>query len=170
MTRIAPLLTLLAVAVLGGALFANNYVNTPAAVPAAASSAAVATVPEPVASPATIPPPPPVLLEDMTYAGRTDDREMTVAVAVTGGRAVAYVCGGSIEVWLQGSVSDGELSMESRNGSATLTGAVTADAAEGTFSTEGDEWSFTAAVTSIEDAAADGRDDVAEVAERLAAD
>ncbi|QJY48757.1 hypothetical protein [Pseudonocardia broussonetiae] len=187
MTRTAPLMTLLAVAALGGGLFATNHLSTPAptAVPVAANAAAPApaapvtgTVPEPAA-----PAPEPQVEEaeaaaeevapapdEAAYAGRTEGRDMTVAVVVTGDDAVAYVCDSDDEVWLRGTVTDGELTMENTAGTATLSGTVDADGAAGTVTVGDDEYAFTAEATDIDEAVAGGREDVADVADRAGMD
>jgi hypothetical protein len=178
MTRTAPLLTLLAVAVLGGGLLATNYATTPA--PAAGPVAAPAAVSAPVAEPAadrqtgTVPAPADVpgvareaaLPEEVAYSGATAGRRMTVAVVVTGDEAVAYVCDADDEVWLRGTVTDGALDLENADGTATLDGAAEADGASGSVTVDGEDWEFTADATSVDDAVADGRDDVADVADR----
>jgi hypothetical protein len=187
MTHKAPLLTLLAVAALGGGLLATNYVVTPvpAAGPAPAAVSAQAapvadrqtgTVPVPgvvVAVPAPAAPEPPAapeetraLPEEIAYSGWTDGRRMTVAVVVTGDEAVAYVCDADDEVWLRGSAADGELDLENADGTAALSGTATADGATGTVTVDGADWAFTADATSVDDALAAGREDVADVADR----
>lgn len=191
MTRTAPLMTLLAVAALGGGLFATNHLSTPAptAVPVAADTAAVpapaapaapatGTVPEPAPEPqveeaeqAEVPaeevaPAP----DEAAYAGRTRGRDMTVAVVVTGADAVAYVCDSDDEIWLRGTVTDGELTMENTDGTAALSGTVDADGAAGTVTVGDDEYAFTADTTDVDDAVADGREDVADVADRAGMD
>lgn len=205
MTRTAPLMTLLAVAALGGGLFATNHLSTPAptAVPVAANAVAAAPaapVPAPVPAAAapvtgTVPEPAAPAPEpqvgaaeeaeaaaadeaaeaaaapgEAAYAGRTQGRDMTVAVVVTGDDAVAYVCDTSDEVWLRGTVADGELTMENADGTATLTGTVDADGAAGTVTVGDDEYAFTADATDVDEAVAGGREDVADVADRAGMD
>ncbi|MBW0113191.1 hypothetical protein I4I84_31280 [Pseudonocardia sp. KRD-182] len=164
MTRTAPLMTLLAVAALGGGLFATNHLSTPAPTcgsgaaeeaAEAAEDAAVDEAAEVAAAPG-----------EAAYAGRTQGRDMTVAVVVTGDDAVAYVCDTSDEVWLRGTVTDGELTMENADGTATLTGTVDADGAAGTVTVGDDEYAFTAGATDVDEAVAGGREDVADVADR----
>lgn len=183
MTRNAPLLTLLAVAVLGGGLFATNYLSTPPvveAVPVAESAAAPAAAPQTGTVPApgvtgTVPAPAPAapaapaeaaLPNEIAYAGWTEGRRMTVAIVVTGDEAVAYVCDARDEVWLRGTATDGELDLENADGTAGLTGTASADGATGTFSLGDDEWTFTTDATDVDDAVAEGREDVADVADR----
>ncbi len=201
MTRIAPYLTLGAVALLGGGLLIANY-TAPAAAPtapvpivAAATGPAGAPVPDPAAGvPAPVPGAPvpgapapadaaggiapgaeaqaPPAAPSAVYAGWTADREMTVAVAVTGGDAVAWICGDGVEVWLRGTVDDdGAVELVSESGRTTLTGiGADADLAgsvlSGSIVTDGEEYFYTAEPVDVDEAVADGRDDVADVAER----
>jgi hypothetical protein len=77
------------------------------------------------------------------YAGRTSGNEVTVAVAVKDGRAVAYVCDGKkVEAWLEGTVADGKLSLKGKD--ATLEGAAGDKAALGNVTVGGKEWPFAA--------------------------
>lgn len=184
MTRTAPLLTLLAVAVLGGGLLATNYVTAaaPVAAPAAVSApvaepaadrqtgtvpapGVVGTVPAPAAAP-EVAQEEAALPEEIAYSGWTDGRRMTVAVVVTGDEAVAYVCDADDEVWLRGTATDGALDLENADGTATLSGLAEADGASGTVTVDGEDWEFSADATSVDDAVAEGRDDVADVADR----
>src|SRR6185503_14032415 len=106
MSRFAPLLTLLAVAVLGGALFTLNVVNSPAnstGTPSAATASLPPAAPPPAAPPATSAPPAAAAVAEKAYAGRSAGNEVTVAIAVKDGRAVGYVCDGKkVEAWLEG--------------------------------------------------------------------
>ncbi len=188
MTRIPPLLTLLAVAVLGAGLFATNYLATPTAPTPLASGAtevvaapaepavpAEPVAPGPVAAPAeTVAPaeaPAPAQAAapaaGTAYAGWTVGMGLTVAMTVVGDEVTAYVCdGGPVEVWLRGSVEDGVLDLSNADG-ATLTGTVDDSWAEGTVTSDGGaQLSFTAEPIEADVAAAAGRGDVAQVAER----
>jgi hypothetical protein len=116
----------------------------------ASATAPGPTVPPPAAAPAaTVPPPPPVApaANQKAYAGRTSGNEVTVAVAVKDGRAVAYVCDGKkVEAWLEGTVSDGKLALKGKD--ATLDGAAGEKAALGTVTVAGKEWPFAAQAVS----------------------
>ncbi|GAA3233178.1 hypothetical protein GCM10017691_28570 [Pseudonocardia petroleophila] len=186
MTRNAPLLTLLAVGVLGGGLFATNHLAAPPAGDAVRVAESATAPGPPAAAPriGTIPAPGVVGVvpdpaaaagadrdagarpDEIAYAGRTEGRPMTVAVVVTGDEAVAYVCDARDEVWLRGTATGGELDLRSADGSATLTGTADADGATGTFTLDGVEWALTAEATDVDAAVAAGRDDVADVADR----
>ena len=53
----------------------------------------------------------------IVYAGRTEDGSAAIAVAVLGGQAAAYFCdGSSVESWLRGTASEGELNLRSKDG------------------------------------------------------
>lgn len=201
MTRIAPYLTLGAVALLGGGLLIANYTGSSTAAPTApVPIVAAATGPEgaPVPAPLAGAPAPadavvdggvddvgggyggvpgggqdaPPAAPSAVYAGWTADREMTVAVAVTGGDAVAWICGDGIEVWLRGTVDDnGAVELVSESGRTTMTGiGADADLAgsvlSGSIVSDGEEYFYTADPVDVAEAVADGRDDVADVAER----
>ena len=152
MRRFAPLLTLLAVAVLGGALLTLNVLGDPAnrtARPTAAAgsepAAAAAQTPAPAPPPTSAPPAAgeaPAVAEK-AYAGRSAGNEVTVAIAVKNGRAVGYVCDGKkIEAWLEGTVSGDTLSLSGKTSS--LTGTLDDKATFGTITVDGKEWPFSA--------------------------
>ncbi|MDQ4118685.1 MAG: hypothetical protein M3235_17240 [Actinomycetota bacterium] len=102
MTRRGPLLTLFAVGVLALALLAGNVVR------GAGPDLAAQQGPEP--PPANAPPGP--FPAEAVYTGRSSGDEVTVAIAVRGGRAAAYVCdGASVEVWLDGAVNGPTLTL-----------------------------------------------------------
>ena len=53
----------------------------------------------------------------IVYAGRTDDGSAAIAVAVLGCQAAAYLCdGNSVESWLRGTASEGEINLRSKDG------------------------------------------------------
>ena len=172
MRRFAPLLTLLAVAVLGGALFTLNVVNSPAnstGTPsaAAASQPAVAAAPPPAAPPATSAPPAAPAVAEKAYAGRSAGNEVTVAIAVKDGRAVGYVCDGKkIEAWLEGTLSGSDLALKSKDGKSTI--AATADDKQsfGTVAVSGKEWPFAAKAASSPAGLYEGRAQVRGVLNR----
>lgn len=93
-------------------------------------------------APAAKPPAPPnPAVHD--YAGRVDGGGASVAVSVYEGKAVAYVCGGTYEVWFTGTAKDGKLALTSRYG-ATLTAAYDDRGAHGRVTGSGRHWTFTA--------------------------
>jgi hypothetical protein len=152
MRRFAPLLTLLAVVVLGGALFALNILGDPgsknaqpsAAVGAASATAAVAAPPT-AGPPATAAPAEAPAVAEKAYAGRSSGNEVTVAIAVKNGRAVGYICDGKrVEAWLEGSVSGSDLSLKSADGKSTIVGTVDEAKSLGTVAVGDKEWPFAA--------------------------
>jgi len=173
MRRFAPLLTLLAVAVLGGALLTLNVVNSPAnstGTPsaAAASQPAVAAAPPLATPPATNAPPAAPAVAEKAYAGRSAGNEVTVAIAVKDGRAVGYVCDGKkIEAWLEGTLSGSDLALKSKDGKSTI--AATADDKQsfGTVAVSGKEWPFAAKAASSPAGLYEGRAQVRGVLNRI---
>ena len=69
---------------------------------------------------------------DAVYVGKDEAGKMTVAVAVKDGHAVGYLCNGrTIDAWLTGTATDGQLALEAPAKDATIYGDVTSDAATG---------------------------------------
>ena len=193
MTRTAPLVTLLAVGVLGGALFVTNVVGLPAPDPAAPVTAApapagsrteIALSDIPVAGApqagteisrteialSDIPiaqAPAASAPPDTVYAGRTEDGASTVAVAVKDGQAVAYVCDGAdLEVWLKGPTDGGTLELEDKTGASTMRGTADGGGVEGTVTVDGTDYDYSASAVDVGTAVENGRPDVGDVAKR----
>ena len=169
MRRFAPLLTLLAVAVLGGALLTLNVVNSPTNATgtpsaAAASQPAVAAAPPPAAPPATNAP----AVAEKAYAGRSAGNEVTVAIAVKDGRAVGYVCDGKkVEAWLEGTLSGSDLALKSKDGKSTIAGTADDKQSFGTVAVNGKEWPFAAKAASSPAGLYEGRAQVRGVLNRI---
>lgn len=152
MRRFAPLLTLLAVLVLGGALLALNVLGDPGnknAQPSAAPAAAGPTVATAAAAPPTTAPPPvkaaPPVVAQKAYAGRSSGNEVTVAIAVKDGRAVGYICDGKkIEAWLEGTVKGSDLALKSADGASTIVGTLDEAKSLGTVAVGNKQWPFAA--------------------------
>jgi hypothetical protein len=163
-----PLFTLLAVGVLGAALFVVNATTArpePAAPAAAAAPAATAAPPATTTGPPATSAAP--VVAQAVYAGRSPGREITVAIAVKDGRAVAYVCDGkAVEAWLDGTLSGDTLRLTGRNG-ASLTGKATPDTVTGEVSAGGKSWTFSARVAGKPAGLYEGRADVQGVANRI---
>jgi hypothetical protein len=149
----SPLVTLAAAAAgFVVLLVVNSTQNTASTAPPAAGDATTppASTAPATTAPATPPPSSPPTSAATTptataptnevaavYAGRTDGREATLAVAVKGGRAVAYVCDGRrVEAWLTGTYVSGRLALRSRAGDV-LTGNLAGDAVSGTVTVRG---------------------------------
>lgn len=153
----SALVTLAATAVgLVGLLVVNStQTNTPAATPAAEQSASAGptsaptttaptppaqTTPTPTSPAPTATVTPPAAQNPVVYVGRTAGREATLAVAVKGAKAVAYICDGHrVEAWLTGTFTSGQLVLRSRTGER-LTGV----AASGELTLRGRSLRFTA--------------------------
>jgi hypothetical protein len=147
MKKYAPIATLVAVVLLGGALMVANMITTPraaktAAPPAPVSAPSAAPAPEPSAAPPATEEAAPAVTQE-AYTGRSAGNEVTVAVAVKNGKAVAYVCDGKkVEAWMEGSVAGGKLSLTGKTG--TIAGTVDDKATFGTIAVDGKEWPFSA--------------------------
>ncbi|MGH3696868.1 MAG: hypothetical protein ACRDRX_23290 [Pseudonocardiaceae bacterium] len=141
MSNRGPIITLLAVVGFAAVLLVLNMTiqsqtagQAPATLPQAPS---VTTAPEPPSAP-----------EQATYAGRTSGNEATIAIAVRGGDAAAYVCDGRrVEAWLEGTITDGQLSLQGARG-AGATGTLGGDAVFGTVSVGGKQWPYSARLAS----------------------
>lgn len=146
MKKYAPLATLVAVVLLGAGLLVVNMISNPAnrtAATTAAPSAVAAAPSEPaVAAPESAPAAAPAVAEK-AYTGRSSGNEVTVAIAVKNGKAVAYACDGKkIEAWLEGTLTGDTLSLSGKTSS--LTGTLDDKATFGTITVDGKEWPFSA--------------------------
>jgi hypothetical protein len=169
MKRYAPLLTLAVVAVLAGTLLAINVATTPTAGQAAAvattttAPAAAETTTDPAVAPTTAPP----AVAEKVYAGRSSGNEVTVAVAVKDGKAVAYVCDGKkTEAWLQGALAGANISLTSASG-AKITGTVDDKGSFGTVAVGGKEWPYSAKAVQAPQGLYQGRSDVKGVTKKI---
>jgi hypothetical protein len=90
-----------------------------------------------VAAPAVEPTPP------GTYAGSVKGGGASIAIAVKGKTAIAYVCDGKkVEAWMQGSAADGTaLSLKGKGGSK-VNATYTDGKLSGTVRAAGKKWSF----------------------------
>ncbi|MEV4417081.1 hypothetical protein [Catellatospora sp. NPDC049609] len=154
MKRNGPLITLLAGLALAAVLITVNLTVTarggddpdPAGFGAAAATSAPATAPAVDPPPSSAPPagPPPAAKVNAVWAGKVDGGGATIAIAVTDGVAVAYLCDGKkAEVWLQGTAAAGKLELAGAKG-ATLAGTFGGGKAAGTVTAGGRSWKFTA--------------------------
>ena len=125
MRRFAPLLTLLAVAALGGALLTPTWSTAPRTPPARRRPPPRRSPPSPRRRPARSAARHRRAARgarrrggEKAYAGRTAGNEVTVAIAVKDGRAVGYVCDGKkIEAWLEGTLRARTSRSRARTGS-----------------------------------------------------
>jgi hypothetical protein len=139
MTHRSPLVTLAGLVVAFGIFFGINLANSAprqevgGGYPSRSPSATEATdqptaVPSPTATEAATPrgSPAQTATEDpagdefpnkIVYAGRTENGSAAIAVAVLDGEAAAYLCdGNSVESWLRGTASEGEINLRSKDG------------------------------------------------------
>jgi hypothetical protein len=143
-----PIGTLLAGAILAAVLF---LANTNAVVHAAAaptgklqSNAASPTAgsPAPVGTPSATSSTAPFEVSKAAFAGHTNGRTASIAISIHNGIAIAYLCSGTIESWLQGTASGGVLDLRGTH-RGTLTGTFTATGATGKAVTGGQTFTFT---------------------------
>ena len=143
-----PLLTLAAVLLLTVLLLVvNARIGGQVAPQSAAYPAPAPTSSAPPTTEAAPPPPtPPPAPVQAVFTGATGGKEATVAVAVNGAQAAAYLCDGqSLETWLQGSVTGDQITLTGKNG-AGLTGSFSGGSMSGTVTTNtGQTFPFSAA-------------------------
>jgi hypothetical protein len=164
MKRNTPLITLLVGAALGVVLLVANMLATPSSAQpnysaAAASSAAPAESsasspaptesPEPAASSAAPSPAPTRTTPTRAdFTGRVGGGGGSVAVAVHGDKAVAYVCNGStVEGWMRGKVENGKLTLTGKN-KAHLTASIHTGTVTGDVEAHGTDYSFSVSTVS----------------------
>ena len=174
MKRNTPLITLLTGAVLGVVLLVATMLATPSSAPlnysaAAASSAAPAesatsaesptpaesatpaeSSEAPEQSPAAAPSPAPTRTTPTRadFAGRVGGGGGSVAVAVHGDKAVAYVCNGStVEGWMRGKVENGKLTLTGKN-NTHLTASIHTSTVTGDVEAHGTDYSFSVSTVS----------------------
>jgi hypothetical protein len=162
MKRNTPLITLLVGAALGVVLLVANMLATPSGTPvnysaAAASSAApssaAASSPAPAATESPTSSAAPAESSEAAeparttptradFAGRVGGGGGSVAVAVHGDKAVAYVCNGStVEGWMRGTVENGKLTLTGKN-KAHLTASIHTSTVTGDVEAHGTDYSF----------------------------
>ena len=170
MRRNTPLITLLTGAVLGVVLLISTMLANPSSAPlnysaAAASSAAPAepatpaesTAPAPAESseapeqsPAAAPSPAPTRTTPTRadFTGRVGGGGGSVAVAVHGDKAIAYVCNGStVEGWMRGKVDGDKLVLTGKN-QTHLTASYHAGKVTGDVEAHGTDYSFSVSTVS----------------------
>jgi hypothetical protein len=152
-----PIITLIAGVAVAGVLYTVNVNltsntarnakakaaanNTAAGAPAAATGTAPST-PAPSSAAPAAPAPPSTEVGKATYAGAVDGGAASLAIAVSNGKAIAYVCDGKVaEAWLQGSFVGGQISLTGAKGS--LTGSYGGGQATGYVTAGTKQWHFT---------------------------
>ena len=154
----SPLVTLAAVALAFAIMFTVNMLSGP---PGSSSAGTAGPSAAPTTGAATSPSPQPTKTavatssvsasesvednkfpEKVVYAGRTDDGSATIAVAVLGDQAAAYLCDGrSVESWFRGTVEGADISLKSKSG-ATLEATLDGDHIKGTVEIKNDTQKF----------------------------
>ena len=166
MKRNTPLITLLVGAALGVVLLVASMLTTPSSAQpnysaVAASSAAPAPTesseaPEPAESsaaasaPAATASPAPTRTTPTRadFTGRVGGGGGSVAVAVHGDKAIAYVCNGStVEGWMRGKVENGKLTLTGKN-KAHLTASIHTGTVTGDVEAHGTDYSFSVSTVS----------------------
>jgi serine/threonine-protein kinase len=159
MKRNTPLLTLLTGAALGIALLVASMLAAHTKTPgytAAGSSAPASTAPTTPAPASTAAATSPSASAASAaakgapvkgdYAGRVHGGGASVAIAIHGTQAIAYVCNGSVvEAWFQGTAADGRLALTGKNG-AQLNGTYYSKKADGDVVTNGFHYTFSVPV------------------------
>jgi hypothetical protein len=166
MSRLGPIVTLTAGAVLAVGLGVASITATPAADTTVATADETATeapeeTPEntetenpetaaaaPSASPTETPtfeettPPAP---KKGDYAGRVKDNGGLIAISVRNGKAVGYFCDGKTEAWFKGDAGSSELALKGFGG-AKVTAELGGGKATGQVAVGGKKWRFTAPI------------------------
>jgi hypothetical protein len=145
-----PILTLVAVAVLGVGILLVNMSKEESAPPAnpygkSTTTAAAATPATPPPAPST--PPPPAFPAKADYVGKipTTNGTITVEIAVQGDKAIAYACDGNkVESWLRGSAVNGAVSLADKDKTSRLDGRLEGNAIVGSLSIGDKKWDFNA--------------------------
>jgi len=170
MKRNTPLITLLVGAALGVVILVASMLATPSgAAPASYSAAAASAAPAPSsaapstpapaesseapeqsAEPAAAPSPAPTRTTPTRadFAGRVGGGGGSVAVAVHGDKAIAYVCNGStVEGWMRGKVENGKLTLTGKN-KTKLTASIHSGTVTGDVEAHGTDYSFSVSTVS----------------------
>ena len=169
MRRNTPLITLLTGAVLGVVLLISTMLATPSSAPlnysaAAASSAAPAESASPTESTGPAPtesseapeqssaaapsPAPTRTTPTADFTGRVGGGGGSVAVAVHGDKAIAYVCNGStVEGWMRGKVDGDKLVLTGKN-QTHLTASYHVGKVTGDVEAHGTDYSFSVSTVS----------------------
>jgi len=143
------LLTLVAVAALGGGIWLVNVAQEaePAAPKTTVAQTTTSAAPAP-APPVPSTPPPVAFPAKADYVGKipTATGVITLEVTVDGQKAIAYACdGNSVEVWLRGTATNGALALASKDKTSRLDGRLEGSSISGKLWIGEKSWDFTAA-------------------------
>ncbi|MFI7126347.1 hypothetical protein ACIBQ1_11685 [Nonomuraea sp. NPDC050153] len=155
MSRLGPVITLAAGAVLAVGLGVASVTATPAADEAANTAAEAPSADKTTAAPsrsseaeAEATPSPqrtePKKIAKADYGGYVKGNGGLIAISIRDGKAVGYFCDGKAEAWFKGSESDGELRLTGL-GSAKVTADLGDGRAKGSVAVGGRKWTFDAA-------------------------
>ncbi|WP_188192468.1 hypothetical protein [Nonomuraea sp. SYSU D8015] len=150
MSRLGPVITLAAGAVLAAGLGVASIIATPAADP---TTAAADNGNDAAEAPATEensaqPSPSPTKseerrIEKADYAGRVKGNGALIAVSIRDGKAIGYFCDGRTEAWFKGSQSADQVNLKGL-AAGTITARLGDGQAKGSVSLGGKKWSFVA--------------------------
>jgi hypothetical protein len=149
MSRLGPVITLAAGAVLAAGLGVASITATPAADTTAAAdnnnnAAEAPAVEESAAQPAPSPTKSEEKrIEKADYAGRVKGNGALIAVSIRDGKAVGYFCDGRTEAWFKGSQSADQVDLKGL-AAGKITAALGGGQAKGWVSLGGKKWSFVA--------------------------
>src|SRR4051794_9900092 len=102
------------------------------------------------------------------FAGKTEDGTLTVSIGVKGNKAAAVVSDGKkADNALSGTATARGLDLVDRAGKVTMDGSMEDNTFSGTITINGKKLTYTAAGTTVAEAGADGRTDVADVAKKV---
>ncbi|MGI5287022.1 hypothetical protein ACQEVF_27290 [Nonomuraea polychroma] len=149
MSRLGPVITLAAGAVLAAGLGVASITATPAANTTTAAPDNDAAAEAPAAEENTAQPSPSPAqseekrIEKADYAGRVKGNGALIAISIRDGKAIGYFCDGRTEVWFKGGQSADDVSLKGVGG-GKLTAELGDGQAEGRVSVAGRQWSFVA--------------------------
>ncbi|RVX44595.1 hypothetical protein EDD27_7338 [Nonomuraea polychroma] len=149
MSRLGPVITLAAGAVLAGGLGVASIIATPAANTTAAAPENNPAAQAPAAEENTAQPSPSPTqseekrIEKADYAGRVKGNGALIAISIRDGKAVGYFCDGRTEAWFKGGQSADGVSLKGVGG-GQLTAELGDGQAKGRVSVAGKQWSFAA--------------------------
>ncbi|MFI6325186.1 hypothetical protein ACIBG8_47255 [Nonomuraea sp. NPDC050556] len=141
MSRLGPVITLAAGAILATGLGVASVATAPAARETTAAAVAEPTVE--VTSAATPAPVKTVQKIKADYAGHVNGNGGLIAVSIRDGKAIGYFCDGKTEAWFKGTAADGAATLAGF-GDAKLSASFGGGKAKGKLSLSGKSWTFTA--------------------------
>ncbi len=153
MSRLGPVYTLAAGAVLAVAIGAATLKASPVVQQVGAqediTATATASAPPTEVTAGASPEPTPTEAADPTpkkvdYAGVVQGNGGLVAISIRNGKAIAYFCDGRIESWLKGTAENNTLTLEGKN--SLLTASIGDGKAQGRLQVGKAKWRFAASV------------------------